>query len=269
MEMLRARVADPKPSLDRRAPGDTMSVCGAAAQPGRPASVGTRLKLSKDNRCRMQNLTSIMTMVDLIAVAVFAVTGALVASRKQMDIVAFCWLGLVTGVGGGTVRDLLLGQPVFWVREPAYVITCLVAATAVYFTAHIPNSRYRLLLWLDAVGLALVTVAGTAKGLDAGAGPVVAIVMGVITAALGGIIRDILGHEPSIILRKEIYVTASVAGALVLVAAIGLGIDRAPAMALGFAVALGVRGVAIATGWSLPTYRARAGRTIDEIENLK
>lgn len=217
----------------------------------------------------MQNITSLVTFVDLLAAAVFAVTGALVASRKQMDIIAFCWLGLVTGIGGGTVRDLLLGLPVFWVREPVYVIACLVAAVAVYFTAHIVRSRYRLLLWLDAIGLALVTVAGTAKGLDAGAGPVVAIVMGVITATLGGIFRDILGHEPSIILRKEIYVSASVVGALVFAAATGIGVGREPAMLLGFVSALGVRGIAIITGWSLPTYRPRAGRTIDEIENLR
>jgi uncharacterized membrane protein YeiH len=217
----------------------------------------------------MHNITSMITLADLLAAAVFAVTGALVASRKQMDIVAFCWLGLVTGIGGGTVRDLLLGLPVFWVREPVYVITCLIASVAVYFFAHIPASRYRLLLWLDAVGLALVTVAGTAKGLDAGAGPVVAIVMGVITAALGGIFRDILGQEPSIILRKEIYVSASVAGALVLVAAAGIGADRAPAMIMGFISTFSVRAIAIATGWSLPTYRPRAGRSIEEIEKLK
>ncbi len=216
----------------------------------------------------MQSITSIITVVDLLAAAVFAVTGALVASRKQMDIIAFCWLGLVTGIGGGTVRDLLLGLPVFWVREPVYLIACLLAAIGVYFTAHIPASRYRLLLWLDAIGLALVTVAGTAKGLDTGAGPVVAIVMGVLTAALGGIFRDILGQEPSIILRKEIYVTASVAGALVFVAATGMATDRTTAMVFGFITAFGVRAFAIVTGWSLPTYRPRAGRTIEEIEKL-
>ena len=214
----------------------------------------------------MQSITSIITVIDLLAAAVFALTGALVASRKQMDIIAFCWLGLVTGIGGGTVRDLLLGVPVFWVHQPVYVVTCLIASTAVYFMAHILTSRYRWLLWLDAVGLALVTVAGTAKGLDAGAGPVVAIVMGVITAALGGIIRDILGHEPSIILRKEIYVSASVAGALALVAIQGIGVSRPFAMIIGFAIALGVRAIAITFGWSLPTYRPRAGRTIEEIE---
>ncbi len=93
--------------------------------------------------------------------------------------------------------------------------------------------------------------------------------IGVITAALGGIFRDILGQEPSIILRQEIYVTASVAGALLFVTAAGIGVSRAPAMALGFVATFGVRGIAISTGWSLPTYRPRAGRTIEEIENLK
>ena len=204
-------------------------------------------------------LASLSSVMDLVAVAVFAVTGALVASRKQMDIVGFLWLGIITGVGGGTVRDLLLGAPVFWVREPTYVVVCVLASAAVYFTAHLAQSRYRVLLWLDAIGLAMVTVAGTAKGLDAGAGPVVAIVMGVITASLGGIIRDILGHEPSIILRREIYVTAALAGALVYVAASGLGGDRLAAATLGFVTALVVRGCAIVFGWAMPPYRARPG----------
>lgn len=210
-------------------------------------------------------LDSLLAGLDLIAVAVFALTGALVASRKQMDVVGFLWLGIITAVGGGTVRDLLLGVPVFWIRQPAYVVVSIVASFAVYFGAHLVHSRYRLILWLDAVGLALVTIAGTAKGLDAGAGPVNAVVMGVITAAAGGIIRDILGHEPSIILRKEIYVTAAVAGAVVYVGAIGLGGGRPAATVLGILFAFGVRGMAIARGWSLPTYRARPGREPDDV----
>ena len=210
-----------------------------------------------------QTIQPMLTVLDLVAVAVFAVSGALVASRKQMDIVGFVWLGIVTGIGGGTVRDLLLGVPVFWVRDSIHVVTSAAASVAVYFTAHIPQSRYRLLLWLDAIGLAMVTVAGTAKGLDAGAGPVNAIVMGVITAALGGIIRDLLGGEPSIILRKEIYVSASLLGALIYVGLIGLGVSREASAVTGFAVALAVRGMAMTYGWSMPTYRARAGRLQD------
>jgi uncharacterized membrane protein YeiH len=211
-----------------------------------------------------EHLNTLWVTVDLSAAVVFAITGALVASRKQMDVIAFMWLGVVTGIGGGTVRDLLLGVPVFWVRDASPVIACLTASVFVHFTAHLVLSRYRLLLWLDALGLALVTIAGTAKGLDAGAGPVVAVVMGVITAAVGGIIRDIIGQEPSIILKREIYVTASVAGAVVYVLAMGAGVAKISAVLVGFTVAFGVRAFAIWFGWTLPAYRARAGRTLED-----
>ncbi len=214
------------------------------------------------------DLLTPITLIDLVAVGVFAITGALVASRKEMDIIGFIWLGVVTGVGGGTMRDLLLGVPVFWVRESAYVSVCVAASTVVFFAAHRLHSRYQTLLWLDAVGLALVSVAGAAKGLDAGAGPVVAIVMGVITAASGGVIRDLLGHEPSIISKREIYVTASLAGALAYVGLIGAGIDGLTAAGVGFVLGFGVRGCAIWFGWSLPGYRARPGRTPEQIADL-
>lgn len=208
-------------------------------------------------------LTTLLPALDLVAAAVFALTGALVASRKQLDIVGFMWLGVVTGVGGGTVRDLLLGVPVFWVRNPTPIVGCLVASIIAFFTAHLVQSRYRLLLWLDALGMALVTVAGTAKGLDSGAGPVVSVVMGVITAAVGGIIRDILGHEPSIILHREIYVTASLAGAVTYVVLAGLQAGSLWAALTGGAIAFLFRGLAIARGWSLPVYKPRAGRPVD------
>src|SRR5919206_1875619 len=122
--------------------------------------------------------------LDWFGVVVFAISGALVASRKQMDLVGFALLGTVTGIGGGTLRDILLGQlPVFWVREPAYLVTCVLVSGIVFFTAHVPRSRYKLLLWFDAVGLALFSVAGAEKALLAGAGATVAVAMGVITAA--------------------------------------------------------------------------------------
>ena len=210
--------------------------------------------------------SGVLPILDHLAVAVFAVTGALVASRKQMDVVAFVWLATVTGIGGGTVRDVLLGRlPVFWVEQPAYVVVCVATGVVVYFTAHLPQSRYRWILWLDAIGLALVSVTGAAKGLDAGAGAVVATVMGVVTATVGGVLRDILGHEPSIILRKEIYVTAALAGALAFVSAVGIGAGRPLAALIGFLVGFIIRGLAIARGWSLPTYRARPGRPPGEL----
>ena len=198
--------------------------------------------------------------VDIFATLAFAISGALVASRKQMDIVGFAWLAVITGVGGGTVRDLILDTPVFWVEDSLPLVVCLASAIAVYFGAHLLQSRYALILWMDAAGLALVTVAGADKGLAAGAGPLVAVVMGVVTGSVGGILRDLIGQEPSIILRREVYVTASLAGACLYVFLAGLDGDRVISVACGLLTIFAIRGFAIVYGWSLPTYRARPGR---------
>ncbi|WP_306455001.1 trimeric intracellular cation channel family protein [Mesorhizobium sp. L48C026A00] len=116
-------------------------------------------------------------LLDWLGLIVFAILRALVASSKQMDVVGFVLLGAVTGIDGGTLRDLLLGlSPVFWVREPAVLLACVIVSCAVFFTAHIPQSRYRLLLWLDA-GLALFAVTGAERALLAGSGAVVAVAM--------------------------------------------------------------------------------------------
>jgi uncharacterized membrane protein YeiH len=120
----------------------------------------------------IQTATSALDWLGIIA---FTITGALVASRKQMDVVGFIVLGTVTGIGGGTLRDVLLGLPVFWVGEQAYLITCAFASVLVFFAAHIPQSRYRNLLWLDAIGLALFAVTGAEKAAQAGANSTVAI----------------------------------------------------------------------------------------------
>jgi uncharacterized membrane protein YeiH len=204
--------------------------------------------------------------LDWLGVIVFAISGALVASRKQMDVVGFALLGTVTGIGGGTLRDLLLAQgPVFWVREPTYLILCVVVSCAVFFTAHIPQSRYRVLLWFDALGLALFAVAGAERALIAGSGSVVAVAMGVITATFGGIIRDVLGNESPVVLSREIYVTAALIGASMFIVLSGFGLARESALGAGLLAGLVVRGMALRRGWSLPRYRERPGRTLDEI----
>ncbi len=148
-------------------------------------------------------------LLDYAGVAVFAATGALAASRKQLDIIGFLFLASVTGIGGGTFRDLILGAPVFWVANPAYVLVSAAIGVLVFFTAHLVESRYKLLLWLDAVGLAAYAVMGAAKGMAATGSPTVAIVTGMLTATFGGILRDIIAGEPSVLLRPEIYVTAA------------------------------------------------------------
>ncbi len=211
----------------------------------------------------MTMLDLITAILDWLGVVAFATTGALVASRKEMDLIGFALLGTVTGVGGGTLRDLLLGVPVFWVGQPAYLITCVLVSALVFFTAHIPQSRYRLLLWFDAIGLALFAVAGAEKALIAGAAPVIAIAMGVITATFGGMIRDVLGAESAVVLSREIYVTAALLGACAFVGALPLGLSREGAVVGGFTLAFLVRAAALRWGWSLPRYRPKAGRDPD------
>lgn len=202
--------------------------------------------------------------LDYLGVALFAATGALAASRKQLDIIGFLFLAGVTGIGGGTARDLILGVPVFWVAQHIYIVVCAVTACLVYFLAHLIESRYRLLLWLDAVALAAFSVFGAYKGLSVTGSAVVAVIMGMFTGTLGGILRDVLAGEPSVLLRQEIYVAAALAGAATFVAADAAGAAPGMAAGLGFAMTLGVRCGALLRGWTLPPYRSRPGRTPDQ-----
>jgi uncharacterized membrane protein YeiH len=206
------------------------------------------------------NLFRLVHLFDVLAAVVFAVSGSLVASRKGLDVMAFMWFAVITGVGGGTVRDLILNVPVFWVQNPVHVAACLVTAVVMHFVAPRVESRYRTLLWFDAFGLALVTVAGTVKASDVGAPALVAIAMGAVTASLGGIIRDTLGHVPSVLLNQEIYITASVLGGCAYVGLNGLGVGRFPAMFAAFLVTFTVRSLAIRFGWSLPVFRESTKR---------
>jgi uncharacterized membrane protein YeiH len=200
-------------------------------------------------------LNTISQVLDWFGICVFALSGALVASRKQMDIVGFALLGCVTGIGGGTVRDVLLGSlPVFWIQKPAYLITCVVVSCVAFFIAHLAHSRLRFLLWCDAIGLALFSVTGNQVALAGGAGNTIAIAMGVVTATFGGVIRDILGGEIPIILRREIYVTAAFLGASIFVFSQALGVNTDTSLVAGFLAAIALRSAAIKFDLSLPVF---------------
>lgn len=208
----------------------------------------------------------LLQVLDYAGVAVFAATGALAASRKQLDLIGFLFLAAVTGIGGGTIRDVVLGTgPVFWVQNPNYVVVCAAAALFIYVTAHLIESRYKLLLWLDAVGLSAYAAMGAAKGLQATGSFTVAIVMGVLTATAGGMIRDVLANEASALLRPEIYVTAALAGAATFCAASALGFTVLVAAMIAFVMAFAIRGGALWFSWSFPTYKTRPGRNPDDI----
>ncbi|WP_394691063.1 trimeric intracellular cation channel family protein [Hoeflea sp.] len=204
--------------------------------------------------------------LDYAGVAVFAATGALSASRKQLDLIGFGFLAAVTGIGGGTIRDLILGDvPVFWVERPAYLVVCVAVAAIVYFTAHLVESRYRLLIWLDAIGLAAFAVMGAAKGLTLTGSPIVAAVTGMMTATFGGILRDLLSGEPSVLMRPEIYVSAALLGSAVFIAASMLAAPLILGSALGVIAAFALRGGAIRYGWAFSPYRSRAGRPPEDV----
>jgi uncharacterized membrane protein YeiH len=200
------------------------------------------------------NLFRLVHFFDILAAVVFAVSGALVASRKNLDIMGFMWFAVITGVGGGTVRDLILELPVFWVQNPLHVSACLETAVVMYFVAPLVESRYQTLLWFDAFGLALVTVAGTVKASDVGAPALVAIAMGAVTGCVGGMIRDTLGHVPSVLLGRQIYVTASVLGGCTYAGLHSLHVGRSASMIAGFLATFVVRGLAIRYGLSLPVF---------------
>lgn len=202
---------------------------------------------------------------DFAGIAVFAATGALAASRKQLDIVGFLFLASVTAIGGGTFRDVILDVPVFWIVEPAYVIVAAAVAVIVFFTAHLIEHRYIALLWLDAVGLAAYSVFGAWKGLTLADSPTIGVVMGVLTATFGGVLRDLLANEPSVLLRPEIYVTAALAGSATFTLLSLAGAPLLAAAIAGFLVAFLVRGGALHFGWSFTPYRSRPGRRPEDV----
>jgi len=186
-------------------------------------------------------------------VAVFAATGAMAAARQRHDIVTFVFFAAITGVGGGTLRDLMLRQPVFWITDPNHLLICAAVGAALWVTGF-GERPLKALLWLDALGMAAFGILGAAKALAIGIAAPVAVVMGVLTATAGGIIRDVTAGEPSVLLRREIYVTAALVGcAAFVLAAPFLGRDGASL--IGMAAAFALRAGAILWGWSLPEFK--------------
>lgn len=197
----------------------------------------------------IQSATTLV-FLDHLGVFVFAVSGALLAHRKGMDIFGFVVMALIPAVGGGTLRDLILDAPVFWVSEPDYLLVALAAAVLTFAAHHHVTRAAKVLLWFDAVGLSVFCVMGTAKALLITNEPGVAIVMGVITAVAGGIARDVVANDIPLILQRELYATAAIAGAITY-AILSVWHVTAASWA-GIAVALGIRALSILRGLSLP-----------------
>jgi uncharacterized membrane protein YeiH len=192
--------------------------------------------------------------LDLAGLTVFAASGALAAARRGQTIVTLAFFALVTGVGGGTVRDLLIGAPVFWVHDARAAAVCLIVAFLIWMT---PARWWRgaALDWFDAVGLAAYAVYGAAKAMGYGLPPVPAALMGVVTACVGGIVRDVLANEPSILMRPELYVTAAALAAATHVALVLVGVPVVPAAIVAATAGFALRAAAIRFRLALPAYR--------------
>jgi len=191
----------------------------------------------------------------LAGIAVFAVSGALAAAEKELDILGFILFATVTGIGGGTVRDLILGVEVAWVASPIDLKTCIGAAIVTYFAAGQIIRRQRVLVWMDAMGLALFSVLGAAKAYHLGADPLVAAAMGTITPTFGSIIRDILLDRSPVLLQPEIYVTAAIVGSFSYLAFMNVWKQPDLSILLAIACAFIVRGAAIIFDLRLPKFK--------------
>ena len=199
-------------------------------------------------------LQTFLPWLDLAGIAVFAASGALAAARQRMDFIGACFFALITATGGGTLRDLLIGAPVFWMHNATPVILCLSVAVAAWI---VPLRWWpeRALEWLDAMGLAAYAVYGAGKALQFGIAPVSAAAAGIITACLGGVIRDITAGVPSILMRHELYVTAAACAAGLFVALSRFGVDSQHAAWTGVALGFVARGAAIQWSLALPGHR--------------
>jgi uncharacterized membrane protein YeiH len=205
---------------------------------------------------------TLLVALDYLSVFVFALTGALAASRAQLDLVGFLFIASLTAVGGGTLRDVLLNRDtVFWVANPWYIGTASGAAVGVFFLAHLLESRRAALDWLDAGALSVAVPAGVGVAWSLGHGPAVVLIMGMITGAMGGLMRDVVCNEVPLVLRQgELYLTAAFAGALVAVSLAFVGLSVLASLLACAAVTFLLRAGSLAFGWRLPVYRSRPPR---------
>lgn len=200
---------------------------------------------------------TLLHFLDYAAVAVFAVTGALAASRSQLDIVGFIFIACLTAVGGGTIRDTILDRDVFWVADPVNLAVASIVAIVVFFSAHRLESRYRALLWIDALALSAAVPAGVAVALADGQGWPIVIVMGMITGCMGGLLRDVVCNEVPLVLKQgELYVTCAFAGAIAALLSGLAGVDPGIGLGLCALTVLILRAGSLAFGWRLPVYRS-------------
>lgn len=193
--------------------------------------------------------------VDLVGVAVFAISGTLMAYKKHMDGFGVVVLASVTAIGGGTLRDMILDLPVFWVQDPSYFYAIIAAALITIIWLRTKNTfPLRYLLFADAIGLAFFNVMGLQKALTYGASPLIAIALGTMTGVFGGLIRDVICREIPLVLKGELYATTCVLGGAAYISASLIGLSAVSCMLVGFILTLAIRISAMKWHWHLPVF---------------
>jgi uncharacterized membrane protein YeiH len=191
---------------------------------------------------------------EMIGTALFAITGVLVVTRHGLDAVGALMLGLVTALGGGSVRDLMIGQPIFWMQDFNYVWAAMAGSLAAFFIGHVFRGFFRLLLYLDALGVALFAVSAANKVLLLQfAGPI-AVIMGVLTGIGGGLVRDVLAGRQTLLMSREIYATPILLGCTVFVSIRYFTASFAVAGLVAAFVIFAVRALAIHFHWEMPAW---------------
>ena len=198
-------------------------------------------------------------ILDLMGVAVFAAIGALAAGRKSMDLLGVIVIAAVTAVGGGTLRDVLLDRhPVFWMEDPLYLTVILVVALATIVYVRWRRPPLRALAVADAFGLGLFTISGAQIAEHAGMSALIVILLATMTAVAGGVLRDVLSAEVPLILRRDIYATASVCGAAIYLLCQRIDVSEPAAVVIGVVVVVALRLAAIVWGLQLPVVTPRS-----------
>ena len=200
---------------------------------------------------------SLQHILELCAIAFFAVSGALVANQKSKpDWFGVTFIGFITSIGGGSIRDILLGSyPLSWVQDPTiiYVIIASIIITSLFFNKLV---RFRKLFFIfDTLGIAMLTILGTEKALNFHVAPAIAAIMGMFSAIMGGVIRDVLTNQVPIIFRKEIYATACLIGAIVYLGLNSLGCQRSTCLIASTLIIIIIRVVAVKYQLSLPQFK--------------
>ena len=197
--------------------------------------------------------------IDILGTIAFAISGVLVAMEKKLDLFGVLIIAFVTAVGGGTLRDMLIGNtPVVWMRESVYIFTIL--GTVIFAILFVNQLKYlrKTLFLFDTIGIGLFTMVGIEKGLSAELMPIMCIILGTITASFGGVIRDILCNEIPVIFHKEIYATACILGGISYFLLIQLPIDNAYAYIAAILIIILVRILAVRFHIALPSiYRSQ------------